>query len=501
MIDIAVVVTCQDRGRWLEGALETVLAQSRPATELIVVDHGSTDLYTRALLASLERGQTRIIRTGGGLAAARNQGIRLTSAEYLVTLDAELRLDPEYLAKTAGLLDADPALAFVSTGIRLAGEACLTWTPPECTVLNSLVRGGPHPASMFRRGMWQAVGGFDESPALQSDVALDFWLSAMELGFQGVVIPEPLLEARGRGSSVRQTGLSDRPIDNAALWRKHRAPFAQLGPQLLIEKERSLEAHRKYQEELLQRRSTLTGELQALEVQIAGTVQELGRRGCPAIEWGDMNGLERFGLGPSDRGVPIEVFHIQAFLQRHAADQRGDVLEIRDHDSTVPPADSVGAPGVRDIAMTRRRSVTDLREFPDDSFDCVVAVEALHMADDVRRALVNLHRVLRPGGVLLCALPTARGSTGTSRDRCDVWRFTEAATRHLFADVFPPEAFTVNGYGNVLVCAASLAGLPTDALQPHERDFVDPMFPLGYCVRAVKPDGRHVLAAGHSGGC
>lgn len=487
MTDIAVVVPCCNLGRFLEGALESVLGQSRPASEVVVVDDGSTDLYTRALLASLEYPRTRVIHTANrGLSGARNQGIRVTSAEYLVTLDADHRLDAEYLAKTAARLDADPALGFVSTAIRGTGEAGGLWTPPDCTVANALVRGAVHPASMFRRRMWQAVGGFDESLTPHSDTVLDFWLSAMELGFGGEVVPEPLLEYRGRASPMHPAISQLRNME--VVLRKHRATIAAAGPQLLVEKDRFLGEQREHQQELVQKRSALIGELQALEAEIAQMTQELARRGASPLEWGEIGGLEPFSsVGATDRGLPINCFYVRGFLRRHAADQRGDVLEI-------------GDPEFPDDHVERMRALAQIPGLPDASFDCVILGDALRMAYDVRATLVELHRILRPGGVLLCALPAARGGSGTGLDASDFWRFTEAAARHLLAEVFPPERFSVSGYGNVMVCAASLAGLSADEMPPMERDFVDPMFPLGYCVRAVKPYGLSAMTAGHAGG-
>src|SRR5687768_5714519 len=124
MTNIAVVIPVFNIGRFLEDALRSVMRQSRTALEVIIVDDGSTDLYTRQILASFKYANTRVVRqTNLGVAAARNHGIRLTSAEYIVTLDADDRLASEYLAQTAARLDSDPELGFVSTGIQAFGEA------------------------------------------------------------------------------------------------------------------------------------------------------------------------------------------------------------------------------------------------------------------------------------------------------------------------------------------------------------------------------------------
>ena len=99
---IAVVVTCHDLGRTLGEALDSVTRQTRAASELVVVDDGSTDVYTRQVLARLEGSGTRVIQSGGGGAStARNAGARATTAEYLVWLDADDVLDAGYFAAAA----------------------------------------------------------------------------------------------------------------------------------------------------------------------------------------------------------------------------------------------------------------------------------------------------------------------------------------------------------------------------------------------------------------
>src|SRR6185369_14372422 len=105
---IAVVVTCRDLGRTLVEALDSVRNQTRLASEIIVVDDASTDVYTRQALAQIEREGQRVVRTSGqGAAAARNAGVRITSSEYLVRGDGDDGLVPAYVAAAAARLGED----------------------------------------------------------------------------------------------------------------------------------------------------------------------------------------------------------------------------------------------------------------------------------------------------------------------------------------------------------------------------------------------------------
>src|SRR5437867_2880272 len=127
---VSVIVPCYNLGRYLDEAVDSVLAQSFQDFEIVVVDDGSTDPETQALLAGYCRPKTRVVRLAhGGLAAARNAGIAESAGEYLCALDADDRLRPTFLKKTVDVLDRDPSITFVSTWLRNFEDEKWDWTP------------------------------------------------------------------------------------------------------------------------------------------------------------------------------------------------------------------------------------------------------------------------------------------------------------------------------------------------------------------------------------
>src|SRR5260221_10594944 len=178
------VITCHDLGRSLRDALESVETQTRPASEIVVIDDASGDIYTRQVLAGLEETGTRVAQAGGrGASAARNLGARLTSADYLVWLDADDTIERGYFEAAAARLDGDPDIDFVSCAMRAFGAAIYTWSPSRPTFVDAVSSGGvPHASTLLRRRLWERVGGFDEE--LRSFELLDFWASAIEQGFR-----------------------------------------------------------------------------------------------------------------------------------------------------------------------------------------------------------------------------------------------------------------------------------------------------------------------------
>src|SRR5262245_24282307 len=481
MNGIAVVIPCFNHGRVLDDAVTSVLRQSRAAAEMVIVDDGSTDLYTRDLLASSEYPNTRIVRTSnGGGSAAKNHGIRLTSADYVVTLDAGNRLDLDFLARAAARLDRDADLGFILTGIQAFGAASYEWIPQDSNLLNVLICGAPNFDGMFRRCVWDAVGGFDESPMFRGYENLDFWLAASELGMHGELIKEPLLEYRVRSDSLELiSGGRLRALE--AIFQKHLALITRVGESLVAEKHRFLQQDRNHHDRLTEKASNVDRERQEIEAQIAKTALELMHCGIQPLEWGDLGEFEP--LGPGSRGIPLHISYVRAFLQQHAIDLRGDVLLIQESEC----AELEGIlKTTSDGGVKRCASITELPNFGASRFDCVIAADVCRSTYDVRSGLFEMKRILKPNGILLCYFLSIRAGSGDCSDDFDYWRFTEASVRHLCAEVFPVESLVVRGYGNVLVCAASLLGLASEDIEATERDFVDPMFPLVYCIRGVK---------------
>jgi glycosyltransferase involved in cell wall biosynthesis len=200
---VSVVIPCYNLGAFLDEAVGSVLAQTYHDFEIIVVDDGSTDADTCALLDAYDRPATRVIRAPhAGLAAARNLGISHATGEYLCALDADDRLEPAYFAKAVPLLDADPSLTFVSCWLRTFGDEEWEWTPSEWALPGLLWEDTILTAALVRRDAVLAAGGYDEQMPVQGHEDWDLWLTLVERGHRGTIIPEVLFNYRRRAGSM-----------------------------------------------------------------------------------------------------------------------------------------------------------------------------------------------------------------------------------------------------------------------------------------------------------
>jgi glycosyltransferase involved in cell wall biosynthesis len=119
---ISVVIPCYNAAHFLRATIESILRQTRPATEVIVVDDGSTDDSAR--IAASFGPPVRVIRQRNqGESAARNRGIEAATGDWVAFLDADDLWLPTKLARQAGVIRLAPAdVVCVTCQFDLFGE-------------------------------------------------------------------------------------------------------------------------------------------------------------------------------------------------------------------------------------------------------------------------------------------------------------------------------------------------------------------------------------------
>jgi glycosyltransferase involved in cell wall biosynthesis len=239
---VSVVVTCYNLGGYIGEALASVATQTFTETEVIVVDDGSDDLRTRKVLDRIAGEGTRVLHTANrGLPAARNTGIQATSAEFICCLDADDRLKPRMLERSVAELESQPTLAFASHWLETFGEECGTWQPERCDFPALLDVNTVNGAALVRRSALLAAGGYDES-FRDGCEDWDLWITMVERGLAGTIIPEVLFEYRRRAASMSRTMLrsTGHPALYERLVSKHVATFRAHLPELLWRRERDM---------------------------------------------------------------------------------------------------------------------------------------------------------------------------------------------------------------------------------------------------------------------
>ena len=197
------IIPCFNHGQYLDEAVESVLSQTYRDFEILIVDDGSTDPATQALLADYSRPRTRLIRAAHrGVSAARNTAIANTGGTYLCALDADDRLEPTYFEKAVSVLDADPSVGFVSCWLRTFGKEEWEWKPEQCDLPALLWEDTVVTAALMRRDAVVAAGGYDTTMPVQGAEDWDLALTLVEHGYRGAILREVLFNYRRSAGSL-----------------------------------------------------------------------------------------------------------------------------------------------------------------------------------------------------------------------------------------------------------------------------------------------------------
>jgi glycosyltransferase involved in cell wall biosynthesis len=204
---VSFIVTCFNLGAYLGETLASIRKQTFKDYEICLVDDGSTDALTQRVVSEIGVDVTVILSENRGLPAARNLGVSRTSGEFICAVDADDILVPTLLERSVSWLDANPSLAFVSHWLEAFGDQSWEWKPERCDFPQLLDANTVNGAALVRRSAVEAVGGWDET---MRDGLEDwnFWITLVERGYSGDIIPEVLFRYRQRPDSMSRVNFA-----------------------------------------------------------------------------------------------------------------------------------------------------------------------------------------------------------------------------------------------------------------------------------------------------
>jgi glycosyltransferase involved in cell wall biosynthesis len=180
VLGVSVVLPCYNGERWLEAAIESIRAQTRPVQEIIVVDDGSTD-HSRDIARACG---VRLIEhgTNRGEGAARNTGIRAATGDLIAWLDVDDRWRPRHVEVVGGMLERTPDAVAGFGAVQAFGlnDQIFSGYVPQSgaaeTVLVEAFSDWLHipTGAIVRRSALLEIGGFDETERYAVD--FDVWL-------------------------------------------------------------------------------------------------------------------------------------------------------------------------------------------------------------------------------------------------------------------------------------------------------------------------------------
>lgn len=163
MAKVSIIVPCYNQAQYLPETLQSVLDQSFADWECIIVNDGSPD--NTNLIAEewcLRDSRFKYIeKENDGLSAARNTGISAANGEWILPLDSDDKIAPEYLQYAISTISQNPSIGIIYANAMYFGEKDGIWDLPEYNFKDLLKANMIYCSALYRRSDWIETGGYD----------------------------------------------------------------------------------------------------------------------------------------------------------------------------------------------------------------------------------------------------------------------------------------------------------------------------------------------------
>ena len=236
---VGVVIPCFNHGKFIDDAIASLHAQTRRVDDIIIVDDGGTDAFTCEHLPKIAINGVRLLRqTNQGLAMARNNGIAAMDVDYYVALDADDTLEPTFVEKLLGHLEANPHLGYAYSTVKYFGAHQGTWQCPAYEPARLTIENMSVATAVVRKRAWLEAGGYN-ADMVHGFEDWDFWLGLLCKGWHGTRMDEPLFNYRKHaGGSMLSKTQERRGEMIARMVEHHRWLYERVAPYAITEKDR-----------------------------------------------------------------------------------------------------------------------------------------------------------------------------------------------------------------------------------------------------------------------
>lgn len=183
MPKVSIIVPCYNQAHFLSEVLQSVLEQTYTDWECIIVNDGSPDNVeekTRAWLVKDSRFKY-LEKENGGLSSARNFGIMNSEGKYILPLDADDKIAPDYILRGIDLLQKDSDLKVVYCKAELFGDASGAWVLDEYSPCGLSKSNMIFCSALYRKSDWERVGGYDVNMIYGLE-DWEFWIAILKDG-------------------------------------------------------------------------------------------------------------------------------------------------------------------------------------------------------------------------------------------------------------------------------------------------------------------------------
>ncbi len=201
---LSVIIPCYNHGAYLREAIESVeRCKDKELYEIIINNDGSNDPGTLSVLNELKQeGYFVIDQPNLGLGAARNNAIKRAKGDYILPLDSDNKIRPEYITRSIEILDKNSDVGLVYGNAEYFGEKTGPWKVGTFVLQKMMVGNYIDACAVYRKGIWENLGGYDEKMPISGHEDWDLWLRIAFNGHKFYYLDEVLFEYRVLGNSM-----------------------------------------------------------------------------------------------------------------------------------------------------------------------------------------------------------------------------------------------------------------------------------------------------------
>jgi glycosyltransferase involved in cell wall biosynthesis len=180
---ISIIIPCYNSEATLQATLESVLSQDFQDWEAIIINDGSIDKTEEIALRWIKKDKRfrYFGKQNEGLGKTRNYGISRSNGSYILPLDSDNQLKKDFVSSAITVFEKDSSTGVVYGDAEYFGEKTGLWKVDEFDFTKMLVHNYIDACAIYKKILFEEVGGYDENMPYQGHEDWDFWVSLGQL--------------------------------------------------------------------------------------------------------------------------------------------------------------------------------------------------------------------------------------------------------------------------------------------------------------------------------
>lgn len=201
---VSVIIPVYNAAHYVSETIQSVLASTYADLEVVCIDDGSTDNSLQVLqqLAQTDSRIRVLHQANAGVCRARNAAIAASKGEYILPVDADNLLMPDFISQAVGVLQSQPEVKAVAPTAEFFGERTGLWRLPKFDLKTEAHRNILDTCALYRRSDFDQTDGYCAEIIARED--WDFWINMLKRGGTVVRLPELGLRYRVQKGSKRE---------------------------------------------------------------------------------------------------------------------------------------------------------------------------------------------------------------------------------------------------------------------------------------------------------